>query len=757
MVERDPFESLNPSLDEGKETDEKPSEDSLSLLMERSSAKLRTSDRTSAIGADFSSNDELLAMLNDFGPRPRARVEAVPAVAKPRDAAPDKPPEKDLATVRTEQVLSQFFKAGEKQGAFNGKVEELKDTLADARKTLSPEQFRAFAKNVADASGGLVKIREKDGVIDEIAIGSGSDKRAVFREAWEKDKAQRFNDKVGDEFFNAGPRGTNWNGNVEGLQDAISQARKSLSPQDFKAFVGKIEQGTGGSFKHTEKPDGTIDSVTFGDRQTVFRESWEKDRSQRWNDTVGDKFFNGGPGKNQWNGDVEGLKDTMLKARESMPPAEFKAFVGKIEQGTGGFFKHTEKPDGTVDSITVGDKTAFRESWSKDRGQRWNDSVGDKFFNGGAQKNQWNGDMKGLQETINQARAQLTPEEFKSFTTKIQEGTGGFFKHTETKDGKVKEVTVGNNARIAENGQLEYVNAKGEVERVRQTDGKEFAYHTGPDGKRVAVEDTRITKYGEDYNVPEYRQAQLKKLTSELATAHSSPARNNDSHVAKDPADPNWQGVRKMTFSDYADFLDDLANRKDLTEKEKAFVLGELVSDLGQSQAYRETKEESSIKKWGRGTGDVEKPGKFVISTEDANPTTLREGNPGWSRHHIVDPNRDGYHGEEVGWAATKEQMYEAVRKHEVEHKSRGNLLRVGSTAAEAAFDLATAGPVSWIMGRNPIDSTAKALETAAEGGLDKGSVAASLHTGEYIWAYRHEPEQMKALAREFRARMVKK
>lgn len=83
------------------------------------------------------------------------------------------------------------------------------------------------------------------------------------------------------------------------------------------------------------------------------RESWP--RAQKWNDEVGSKFFNGGPEKNQWNGDVEGLSKVIQSARKELSADELEQFVKKIEQGTNGTFKHTTKPDGSVDEIRIGD------------------------------------------------------------------------------------------------------------------------------------------------------------------------------------------------------------------------------------------------------------------------------------------------------------------------------------------------------------------------------------------------------------------
>ncbi len=278
----------------------------------------------------FASASDILCGIED------APVEALKPETKPRS--------EDKSQHWNDRIGGQFFNAGPEGRHWNGNFEGLKDTLAEARKALSPDEFKALCKKIEEGTGGAFSHTEKDGKVDEMKLRD----TAVFRESWETAKSQRWNDCIGGQFFNAGPEGRHWNGNFEGLKDTLAEARKALSPDEFKALCKKIEEGTGGAFSHTEK-DGKVDEMKFRDT-AVFRESWETEKSQRWNDRIGGQFFNGGP----FSGDYKGLSDVLIEARKKLTSEEFSSLVDKIERGTGGFFKHTSK-EGAVDVVSIGD------------------------------------------------------------------------------------------------------------------------------------------------------------------------------------------------------------------------------------------------------------------------------------------------------------------------------------------------------------------------------------------------------------------
>ncbi len=56
-----------------------------------------------------------------------------------------------------------------------------------------------------------------------------------------------------------------------------------------------------------------------------------------WNNTIGDRFFNSGDNGRQWNGDVQGLRDTLRDARQQLDTQEFNSLVRRISEGTNSF------------------------------------------------------------------------------------------------------------------------------------------------------------------------------------------------------------------------------------------------------------------------------------------------------------------------------------------------------------------------------------------------------------------------------------
>lgn len=293
-------------------------------------------------------------------------------------------------------------------------------------------------------------------------------------------------------------------------------------------------------------------------------------------------------------------------------------------------------------------------------------------------------------------------------------------------------------------GSASYLDASGQVVRTREIDGSEVVFHTNDRGERVGVRDSRITQFNQPLDIPEYRQEQLRRLAQEMANRRSTPFAEhpNAGRVVNDTNDPNWSDCRVMTFAGYGQFLRDLADDRGLTNQERSFILGEVTSELTRSQQYRESREESCLILSLRNGQPVESSGRFVMSTEDANPFTLREGHPNWSRHHIVDWRTDGYSGRQVFWAPDIDSAREAVRLHEVEHKERGNLLRVATGVALLWTFPNLAGNAESVIRR---------------GGLDQGSTLATLYIGQMGQAFqRHQGlDQFGALANSYNELMV--
>jgi hypothetical protein len=175
------------------------------------------------------------------------------------------------------------------------------------------------------------------------------------------------------------------------------------------------------------------------------------------------------------------LSEKLLKAHQELPKEEFTKLARQLSKDTQGWFKVTEK-DGSVDKISFGDNgDLFRKSW-EDKSQKWNDRIGDQFFNAGRDRNAWNGDYAGLGHMLNEAKAQMSPEEFKQLAQKLEKGTGKFIHHTENPDGSVKEVKVGDVVVHDDLGTvMKQKSTEGLNREVRQTkDGKYFV--KGPDG-----------------------------------------------------------------------------------------------------------------------------------------------------------------------------------------------------------------------------------------------------------------------------------
>lgn len=242
----------------------------------------------------------------------------------------------------------------------------------------------------------------------------------------------------------------------------------SLTPEQAqersKATYGDIYKHFGPFFKKEEKePGGVLDRLA--DKFKDFGKPQESPRSPYLSPS-----------------EQEYLKDQLIKARQELPAEEFSKLAHKLEKDTNGWFRVSEN-NGKVDKISFGyNGDVFRDSWTNNKAQRWNDRIGDSFFNAGSEGRSWNGDYEGLGRTLNAAKEQLTQNEFKALVKKISEGTGNFISHTETADGAIKEVKVGDRTVHDSDGNLlQTKSAEGLGREVRQDKQGRF-FVKGPDG-----------------------------------------------------------------------------------------------------------------------------------------------------------------------------------------------------------------------------------------------------------------------------------
>lgn len=139
------------------------------------------------------------------------------------------------------------------------------------------------------------------------------------------DKAQDWNNKIGREFFNGGANKNEFNGNSEGLRDALNQARKDMSPEEFKSFVNKIEKGTGGAFSHTESKDGSVDEVRLGqDRFTKDGSLITRDGDHEIRATADGKYFVKGPDGQEREYTAAKVSDTIPIDQKETEPGRFQ-------------------------------------------------------------------------------------------------------------------------------------------------------------------------------------------------------------------------------------------------------------------------------------------------------------------------------------------------------------------------------------------------------------------------------------------------
>jgi hypothetical protein len=159
------------------------------------------------------------------------------------------------------------------------------------------------------------------------------------------------------------------------------------------------------------------------------------DKPQEANNLIGERFFNAGAGKNEWNGDKNGLRETLSLMRKELSPEEFVSLVEKLEKGTAGLIKATKGPDGNIHDVTIGrerPQVISRDSWQADQALRWNDSIGTDFFQSGETGTKFNGDTTGLASSLREASQSLSPAEF----AKLKGMLGGGIDDVQIKEGK---------------------------------------------------------------------------------------------------------------------------------------------------------------------------------------------------------------------------------------------------------------------------------------------------------------------------------
>ncbi len=137
-----------------------------------------------------------------------------------------------------DRIGQQFFKPD--RTFDSSKLEQLKDTLLDARGRLNDREFLWFLQAINrgtsggtnDVSKGMFPFNASDGVIKEIRVGD----QIVFLEKWKDSKASRWSDKFIDDY-------SKHQADVSRLISDIEAARRNLTTKEFSEFAKRIENG----------------------------------------------------------------------------------------------------------------------------------------------------------------------------------------------------------------------------------------------------------------------------------------------------------------------------------------------------------------------------------------------------------------------------------------------------------------------------------------------------------------------------------
>ncbi len=208
--------------------------------------------------------------------------------------------------------------------SFNGKLEELKNAMAQARERLSDNDFEKFVRLVQSGTQG----RFQPAIEGSLLKGVVLDGQNIFRDNWKAEPAWREHDRIIQQFFNADR--SQFNGKFEELKDAFAQARERLSDNDFEKFVRLVQSGTHGRFQPAI--EGRLLKGVVLDGQNIFRDNWKAEPAWREHDRIIQQFFNAD--RSQFNGKFEELKDAFAQARERLSDNDFEKFVRLVQSGT---------------------------------------------------------------------------------------------------------------------------------------------------------------------------------------------------------------------------------------------------------------------------------------------------------------------------------------------------------------------------------------------------------------------------------------
>lgn len=167
----------------------------------------------------------------------------------------------------------------------------------------------------------------------------------------------------------------------------------------------------------------------------------------------------------------------------------------------------------------------------------------------------------------------------------------------------------GPSEKTTEDGTTHYYDKDGKEVRHRTKDGREFVHTRDKNGKEHIAEDKPITdaRFNPHADMPAERKQMLDDQLKDMCKLYA-----NDKN--------------EISMAQHGKLLQELAGRKDLTEHDKLYMLGQLVHD------YNNTKE-------GKG-------GTYRLTSEGADPAILNDFAKDRLRHQVIEPTNDGYHSD---------------------------------------------------------------------------------------------------------------
>lgn len=137
--------------------------------------------------------------------------------------------------------------------------------------------------------------------------------------------------------------------------DAPASALTALGFASNEDLLGQLEEGAAEpeeprAEQHTDQRDRTEREESDRERATTIRET--ADDLQR-------RFFNPELRTGRWNGQMEQLQQALGQARCLLSAEDFRATIDQLRTRTGDFVSFTSLPDGSVDTIRLGNEATF--------------------------------------------------------------------------------------------------------------------------------------------------------------------------------------------------------------------------------------------------------------------------------------------------------------------------------------------------------------------------------------------------------------